>query len=435
MIAKARPYVPDFHERPSSWAIIVSVPVVYVIAVALLVPTTSLPEHKEYDFFKHQLQAGSVKWVSTVNTGQFIDVGLKNGHQFVTRRPQFGDPELEHELEAANVQINPLTHSALAWDIVVSATPFGTLSAVLAGFVFIGIIGILTLPPHGDDKPRPPLAVLNEQIKLPLLALVQAFLTLVDAGFLFSVLAGESSGAGRIAPVFAGFLPSWLLALGVVQMAVAIAWILYRYEHVWPVVLAGNWIAYFAVGLALVSTAGVLVTPVYDQPSIGEIGAGLAWGFAAIPVWAGCVALGWRWNSRSSITPYFLTWPMIIAVGLVTAAYVALTAFGSETNVAQYFPLFFRIAVAWQVALGGLCGLYLAGLPPDADKRSLIGLATNGSASNGRNTVRTTNVTYPRVQESRPDQGPHGRGVEGTGRTRRNRTSGRSDERTGAERV
>jgi hypothetical protein len=38
------------------------------------------------------------------------------------------------------------------------------------------------------------------------------------------------------------------------------------------------------VGLAMVSTAGVLVTPIYNVPGIGTAQAGLLWGFAAAPV-------------------------------------------------------------------------------------------------------------------------------------------------------
>jgi len=363
-----RSFLPSVDESRSIWALVVIAPVLYILALVIFVPPTPLPVHERYDTFKQQLARGSVQWVSTANTGQFMTVGLTSGQEVVTRRPQFEDPNLEHQLEAGNIQINPMAHTSLAWDIVVSASPFGTLSAVLAGFVFIGIIGILTLPPHGDERPRPKLAVLNEKIRLPLISLVQAFLTLVDAAFLFAVLAGESNGAGRIGPIFEGFSPSWLLALGVVQMAVAIAWILDRYELDRRIVLTGNWIVYFAVGLALVSTAGVLVTPIYDVPSVSGVEAGILWGVAAVPVFAS-MAIGWRWNVRSSITPYHLTWPMIVAVAFVTAAYVALTAFAGENDFTNNFRLFFLLAVGSQVALSALSGLYLASLPSDARER------------------------------------------------------------------
>lgn len=374
---------PDIEERSGTWILILAAPVIYVIALALLLPATPLPAHEAYDMFKRQLDNGLVQWVSTANTGQFIEVGLNNHQEVVARRPAFEDPDLEHALEIGKVQINPIQHSSLAWDIVVSATTFATLSAILAGFVFIGIIGILTLPPHGEDQPRPPLAVLNEEIRLPLLALVQAFLTLVDAAFLFSILAGESSGAGRVGPIFEGFSPSWLLALGVVQMAVAIAWILDRYELDWPVVRTSNWIAYFAVALALVSTAGVLVTPIYNVPSVSGGEAGLLWAVAAAPVLA-CLALGWRWNYRSSASPYQLTLPMIIAVGFVTATYVTLTALAGENEFVKNFRIFFLVAVASQVALAGLSALYLASLPgrrPEPKEHAHVSATTHQKRS------------------------------------------------------
>lgn len=373
---------------------------VTLLLVALLligVPTLLAPGSNDsrqvrisYDMFKQQIQDGNVvSIVNTHSTGDFIEgifkrptAGLGSSVKslrFRTVRPSFDDPKLVELLDqrvtrtTAGTKPIEINGSGLppAWDIVLSSGIFSTLSAVLAGFVFIAIIGILTIPPEGEGKgkPRPP---------EPLIPLLQSFVSLVLASFLWAVLAGSGTGQSQVPPLIEGFCISWIFALGVVQTSVGIVWVLKMYmpdEVPRPVVGtltpsdvvgAGRWVVHIAIGLAAVSTAGVLTQSLYElAPSRGIYDAA-AWFLIATPMVVVPIAWGLHWGQGSRVNQEALLRrliiPTVISVVLITIVYQVITAVTPDFRSGEFRWYFFALLLA-EFVLGALFTAYESSLP------------------------------------------------------------------------
>ena len=117
-----------------------------------------------YSAFKAQVKADNVRSVTT--SGGTLEGETRKPVQepgsttvstsFTTRLPSFGDPTLEAALESDKAQINP-GRASFTWDVAATASPLSTLAAVLAGFVLIAIVAILTFPPSGPIPKHDPL--------------------------------------------------------------------------------------------------------------------------------------------------------------------------------------------------------------------------------------------------------------------------------------
>jgi hypothetical protein len=365
--------------------ILLSVTLLVILLLVGCVPKFLAPAPNEsrqvvisYDIFKRQVAGGNVVGIiSTHSTGDFIDgnllkpiIGLSSrvkSTRFRTTRPTFEDPELAALLSKHPIVING-NGQPPTWDIVLSSGLFSTLSAVLAGFVFIALIGILTIPPGGEGKPRP---------SEPLIPLLQSFTSLVLSSFLWGVLAGGGTAQNRVTPLIEGFCLSWVFALGVVQTAVGIAWVLKVYlDHdsddtsanpisADTVVNAGRWVVHFAVGLAAVSTAGVLTQSLYVlAPNRGVYDA-FAWFLIAVPMIVVPVGWGLTWASRVRNETDFLAALTILALlGItgVTVLYLLITAILPDF-LGGRFQWYFAGLLAIEFSLGALFTAYETALP------------------------------------------------------------------------
>jgi hypothetical protein len=311
-----------------------------------------------YGDFKQQVKARNVIEIWT--SGNAVEGDLhrqirqanstKVAKTFRTTIPGSGDPALVGDLELAGVQVNP-PRTSFSWDFIVSAPAFSTLAAVLAGFVIIAIVAILTFPPAGSIPKHVPLA--------PLLT---AFLSLVVASFLFAVMAGFSTAGTSLASHAEGFCLSWILALGVVQTCVGITWLLMSYDMPREVLRPALWIVDCTVGVAAAATSGVLVLPLYELYGNEVIRNGIAW-VVIFGVLLLSIPIGHRWRSMGQLPLIqWLTLPALIAVLAVAAAFGALTALGGSAVRDVYAWAFGSLVVA-EVALGALFAAYEAGVP------------------------------------------------------------------------
>ena len=291
---------------------------------------------------------------------------------FTTQIPSYGDPNLESELEGVHAVINE-QKIVFDWDVVQSATPFATLAAILAGFVVIAIVAILTFGPTAGAA---------EQQYAPLVPFLAAFFTLILAAFLFSVLAGSgAAGGNRLLPLAEGSCLSWIYGGGVVQTCGGIAWLMTDYQvssAVEPVNRTARWIVHLGVGLAAIATSGILVQPLYvlysDQGAEGNA----AWALtAALPIVA--IPIGARFRKRvlagevnrasgksqtaSLVLLKYTTWLAIALVLVMTVGYGAASG-STEQVIRSSYGLLFGLMVLAQIALCGLFAAYEASLPP-----------------------------------------------------------------------
>jgi hypothetical protein len=273
---------------------------------------------------------------------------------FTTQIPSYGDSQLESELEHDRVVVNDQKIS-FDWDIVQSATPLATLAAVLAGFVVLAIVAILTSEPtSGEKKVR----------YTPLIPFLGAFFTLALASFLFSVLAGSGpTGGGRLLPLTEAYFNSLIFGCGVVQMCVGIAWFMEGYvtSSVNPVRGTARWIVHVGVLLAAVATAGVLVQPLFVV-SADELKGVVAWSLmAGLPIIAVRIGIGFR----AAGDPDRLrdaTYEGVVLALVATIGY-GLASVAAEDIIRAWYGWVFIMMVVAQLLLCALIVAYEAALP------------------------------------------------------------------------
>ena len=196
--------------------------------------------------------------------------------------------------------------SPLKWSLIASSQAFSVFSGVLAAFMFAAIVLLLTreLDKYEKGKFKSTIA---PDIAPPIAFMFGALFSLVTAAFLFAAMAGYSN-ASDLGQFLEGIMPSLALSLGVVQMAVGLAWLfearglggtpheLARYVVGGTIVLA----AFFLTGVAvspwfqrfpLTSLLGVQLHPwlgVHED----VLGAVASWiGLAVIVIVS--IPLGW----------------------------------------------------------------------------------------------------------------------------------------------
>lgn len=336
--------------------------VVVVLITWVFTPSPPALTRISYSEFKKHLD----NVASVTTTGRNLDGKMKVAESiqgagspvlsFTTEIPTYGDADLQALLERNNVTVNP-GKDTFNWDVVLSATPFSTLAAILAGFVIIAIVAMLTFPPNaGEEKKQ----------YAPLIPLLAAFFTLVLAAFLFSVLSGAgTTGGNRLLPLTEGYFLSWIFGCGVVQTCVGITWLMQDYKTssgAEPVRETARWIVHLGVGLAAVATSGILVQPLFvlyaNQESVGTIawiGMGLL-PILAVPI-AGPIRRYWSPDHLKMTTAVAIVLTLIATVG-----YGAASAFTEQQVRGIYGPVF-DFMVVMQVVLCGIFTAYEASLP------------------------------------------------------------------------
>jgi hypothetical protein len=327
--------------------------------------TASSPTSETYSIFR--LEVGFHNVTTVTSDGDVLHVtartvlsikGEARPTSFITTLPSFGDPGLEGALEADHVAVQA-GPPPFVWDIVAAATPLSTLAAILAGFVLIAIVAILTFPPRGTIPPNDPLH--------PLLT---AFLTLIVASFLFGVLAGDDSGGGtQLAPLVQGYAISWIFAFGVLQTAIGIAWLLSDYDVTPNVVIAARRVARVTMGILAASLAGVLAQPLFVLEP-GHAPRNLViWGaitlmsLTALPVGYSLYWVGGDPLDDHSL--WLLKRLTLVALGFVCLATVCFGVLSTidEPNVRSSFHLIFSGLAGGQLLFAGLIVVYEMSLP------------------------------------------------------------------------
>jgi hypothetical protein len=152
----------------------------------------------------------------------------------------------------------------LAWSLVSSSATLSGFSAVLAAFMFAAMILLLTreLKEYSHGKFQ---SAIDSQIGRPIAFMFSAFFSLVMAAFLFAAITGEEADKANPRQFIEGALPSLVLALGVVQMAVGLAWLL-RVRDLFgvPAQLA-RLVVHATVILAGFFLTGVVISPVLQR--------------------------------------------------------------------------------------------------------------------------------------------------------------------------
>lgn len=340
---------------------------VFAIAFLFVFPLVFTPSPQAltpipYSEFKlHLNQVDSISTsgrnIDGVMKGAVSVSGIKDPvHSFTTEVPSYGDGDLESELEHDGVKINE-QKIPFDWDIVVSATPLATLAAILAGFVIVSIVAILTFAPDSG---------VEGQRYAPLIPFLGAFFTLVLATFLFSVLAGSgASGGARLLPLTEGYFISLVFGCGVVQTCVGIEWLMEDYKvaaGVKPVRQTARWIVHLGVLLAAVATAGVLVQPLFILSADQGLKGSVAWILmAGLPVLAIPLGTLFRETKDPDRLKDATFEAVLLALG-ATIGYGVTSTFTEQVIRSSYGPFFFGMVFA-QLLLCALITAYEAALP------------------------------------------------------------------------
>lgn len=332
-----------------------------------------------YDVFKSQVLEHNVASIATI--GNIVDGSTRRpiaepgtgrlSTSFTSQLPTFADAELEPALEADKALINSARES-FTWDVVPAAPSLSTLSAVLAGFVLIAVVAILTFPPRGPIPTHDPLH--------PMLA---AFITLVVAALLYAVLAGGgSSGGTHLAPLAEDYVVSWILAYGVLQTSVGIAWLLRDYGVADDAVRAARLMVHTAVVVLAASLAGILVQPLYVLYPTSAVANGIAWGVtAALPVLAGLLgesaasatAGSDAATARAQLRRLKQMTPVALALLVAAVVGFGVISGSSEETVRQGgYRTVFSVLVAAQVLLAWLVFRYELVLPRNSDRAERV---------------------------------------------------------------
>jgi hypothetical protein len=358
----------ELEPRPGFWTGVLLGALLYALVGAVLAPHPDSLAQISYNALAQRLTAqadgtlqGQDRIASIHSSATSLRAELAHGGELVAIRPPFDDPGLLPILKQARVEVKSPS-DAFGWDVVAASTAFATLSAVLAGFGFIAILAILTVRPRHKYHPTQ-----------SVLALTQAFLSLVVAALLFSLLAGDVSARDSISPDINAYAISWLLALGIVQMGVAMAWLMQDYGMAPPVHHATWWFVTFAVLLAAGGSASVLVTPAFalhPDEWWWWRNAGL-WIWATVPFWVGGTL--WRDWAKPDKTEGALDRLTLLAVLAVagTSIAAALVAFPNESQLhnAVVYGAILYLALLGQCVLALLVAFYQATLPhgPEPD--------------------------------------------------------------------
>jgi len=337
-----------------------------VLAYGLTATTQRVPT-VGYDQFRSNLdrvesvstEGNTIEW--TTSTPIKPEGAAEKTTMFRSTLPSFGDPRLLSAL-GRTVAINPTSAPRYSWDVVVAATPFSTLAAVLAGFALVSMVAIVTLRPQddGDKATGKPFNV--DKLK-PLLS---AFLTLTVAAFMYAVLSGSPQTGGQsINQLFGANIVDWIFALGVLQVAVGITWMLFHYNAA-AADTTTRWIVHAAVAVLAFALSGVAVQPLFIEYPEGLWFNGATWILSAsILLAAQFIGMG-RWERTSSDDALgHLRWVTRVAMVVVVCGvllYGGTSAF-SGTQYSAPRALLFSLPVIAPLGLAFFVLMYEATLP------------------------------------------------------------------------
>ena len=174
----------------------------------------------------------------------------------------------------------------ISWDVIDSASSFSTFSSVLAAFMFAGIVLLITRELHGARGALEPKLDPPQQISPPIVLMLGAFFQLVVAAFLFAAMAGDTGKQGFEQFVQAA-MPCATLALGVVEMSVALMWVLSIRLLSRSALEISAAVIFGAIVIAAFFLSGVVLSPAI-QPSDAPLvhlaagDAGTAWIAASV---------------------------------------------------------------------------------------------------------------------------------------------------------
>jgi heme/copper-type cytochrome/quinol oxidase subunit 4 len=144
--------------------------------------------------------------------------------------------------------------------------------------MFAAIVLLLTRELHRDPHGRIEPAIETQLIAQPVALMLGALFSLVVAAFLYAAMAGEGDKA-KAGQFVEGIMPCLALSLGVVQMAVALVWLLHIRQLSGPPLELAGYVVDAAIAIVAVFLPGVFLSPIFQhlvQPR-PPVDAGTVW--------------------------------------------------------------------------------------------------------------------------------------------------------------
>jgi len=165
----------------------------------------------------------------------------------------------------------------LDWSLISSAATLSGFSAVLAAFMFAAMVLLLTREPreYAGGKVR---SAIDPRIGRPIAFMFTAFFSLVMAAFLFAAMTGEEADKANPRQFIEGAMPALVLALGVMQMAVGLTWLIDVRDLAGVPIELARLIVHATVVLAGFLLTGVVVSPLLQ--SLVDLSFGMSPGIA-----------------------------------------------------------------------------------------------------------------------------------------------------------
>ena len=148
-----------------------------------------------------------------------------------------------------------------SWSVVTSSTPFSAFAAVMAALMFAAMVLLLTREVHLGPEGRVVGISTERSIENPLTFMFGSFFSLVVAAFLFAATAGDQDPITHIKQFVEGSMPALVLSFGVVQMAVALSWLLAQRQQLGLALELSRYVVHATVIIAAFFLAGIVVSP------------------------------------------------------------------------------------------------------------------------------------------------------------------------------
>jgi hypothetical protein len=181
--------------------------------------------------------------------------------------------------------------SGPSWTVVASSTPFSNFAAVLAALMFAAMVLLLTREVQVGPEGKLLGASTEHSIEIPLTFMFGSFFSLVVAAFLFAAMAGDQEPLSQVKQFVEGSMPALILSFGVVQMAVALSWLLAQRKQLGIPLELSQWVVHATVIIAAFFLAGIVVSPLTLVKSDFLGGAFVTWVVLGFVI-ASSVALG-----------------------------------------------------------------------------------------------------------------------------------------------
>jgi hypothetical protein len=238
------------------------------------------------------------------------------------------------------------SRAQLSWSLISSAPALSAFAGVLAGFMFTAMVLLFTRELKEYSRGRVTMGV-DPGIGRPITFMFASFFSLIMAAFLFASMTGEDAYKSDARQFIEGTLPSIVLTLGVVQMAVGLDWLVRARELGGTPALLARLVAPATISLAAIFPTGVVISPLFQH--LANLAYGLdtrvAW-FVLVAVVAAAIPLGIL--MRRPLLRRLGIERLVIAGTVGTGAMTILAAVGwvilSATPECDVYPLY---ASAW----------------------------------------------------------------------------------------